>query len=443
MSEGLESPRIAAFRRQADQDPAGAVADLRNDLARAAGPLVEPVDGDSDHVLVTFCWLGPADGEVSVRCQLLQTDSAYPSHPLRQIKGTELWLLSTLAPRDARVTYQFAVDDPFLGLDDRAFVEDFDELVRSEVESLHRCYADPANPRRILPLAAAMTEINIDPAHWESILTLAEPTQPAWVGSQPAQTGRREDVPLSSTVLANERTVTVWTPEGLESKADALPLVVALDGEWWLHVAHLDQMLAHLIAAGRIEPMVAVFVHNPTIMSRMIEMSCNSDHTKMLCDELLPSIRSEFRFAGDPRKLAILGASYGGLAAAFTAFERPDCFGNSISFSGSFWWGLDDPKSQYSWGRDDEPEWLTREVATSQKKPVRFWLEVGLLETGTEAISNGIGMIASNRHFRTVLQAKGYEVHYREPCAGHDFASWAASTPGALEWFAGQTRANR
>ncbi|HET7572039.1 MAG TPA: alpha/beta hydrolase-fold protein [Gaiellaceae bacterium] len=436
MSLGIESPRIAAFRRAARAGLSGALDDLRADLAAAAGPLVEPIEGEDQDVLVTFCWLGPAEGVVSLRCQLLESDTPWPSGRLQRVEGTEVWFLTTRAARGARITYQFALDDPFLELDDRAFIENFDELVERELESLGRCYADPANPRRLMPLAVAETDLDVDEVHWESILALDGPVVPSEEAAEPRAPGSRQEFRLRSAALGNERDVTVWTPHGVQGTDAPLPLVVVLDGNWWLRAARLDEALAELTATGRIPPLAAAFVHNPSAASRLVEMACNPDLNRTLCDELLPSVRERVAVATNPRRVAILGASYGGLAASFAAYERPDCFGNAISLSGSYWWGRADPKSRYSLGRDHEPEWLTRRVAAGELKDVRFWLEVGTLEDGPDVVGSGVTMLACNRHFRTVLRAKGYDVHYSEPSGGHDFASWKPSAVAALRWFA-------
>ena len=41
-------------------------------------------------------------------------------------------------------------------------------------------------------------------------------------------------------------------------------------------------------------------------------------------------------------------------------------------------------------------------------------------------------MLHSNRHFRDVLQAKGYKVHYREINAGHDYYNWQSTLAEGL-----------
>src|SRR5687767_5741827 len=74
---------------------------------------------------------------------------------------------------------------------------------------------------------------------------------------------------------------------------------------------------------------------------------------------------------------------------------------------------------------DGEPEWLTRQIAAGPETRLRFWVDVGTLETGTvDAFAPGIDQRAANRHLRTVLTAKGADVTYHEAPGGHDFATF-------------------
>jgi enterochelin esterase family protein len=118
----------------------------------------------------------------------------------------------------------------------------------------------------------------------------------------------------------------------------------------------------------------------------------------------------------------IAGASYGGLAAAWVAYKHPELFGLVYSQSGSFWWS---PRN----GGDNEPEWLTRQIARGPHKPVRFHLEAGLFETGR---ADTAGILETTRHLRDVLTAKGYDVSHREYAACHDNAHWRVSMATAL-----------
>ncbi len=96
--------------------------------------------------------------------------------------------------------------------------------------------------------------------------------------------------------------------------------------------------------------------------------------------------------------------------------RHPEVFGNVLSLSGSFYWK---PPG------DAEPEWLARQLAIGQKLPSRFYLEAGLMEDRPRPETPSL--LAANRHLRTVLQAKGCAVDYREFNGGHSILSWRGS----------------
>jgi enterochelin esterase family protein len=148
----------------------------------------------------------------------------------------------------------------------------------------------------------------------------------------------------------------------------------------------------------------------------------------LLMKELLPWLRANYHISNNPEKNIIAGRSAGGLAACVTAWRQSEIFANVLSQSGSVFWKP---------AGDVEGEWFARQVATSARLPLRFYLDAGILETG--AISNttrlwkesdstpdAISLLATNRHLRDVLKAKGYFVEYRERTGGHtDAASQA------------------
>ena len=81
---------------------------------------------------------------------------------------------------------------------------------------------------------------------------------------------------------------------------------------------------------------------------------------------------------------------------------------------------------------NSEPGWLTRQFITSPHLPVRFYLAAGRFEHFFP-----LSLLAENRRFRDVLEAKGYSVDYHEFSGGHDFICWRSPLVDGLIALAG------
>ena len=165
-------------------------------------------------------------------------------------------------------------------------------------------------------------------------------------------------------------------------------------------------------------------------------MECDPAFARMLADELLPMLRGRYSLTPNPDRTIVAGASLAGVAAAHAAFERPGAFGAVLSCSGAHWWGWNGADGSAALpvsGKDGEPEWLTRQFAAAPRKPIKFWVDVGRLEVGEHPFAPGVDQRASNRHLRTVLRAKGYEVCYHEAPGGHEYATFRRSVAKGLQ----------
>jgi enterochelin esterase-like enzyme len=199
---------------------------------------------------------------------------------------------------------------------------------------------------------------------------------------------------------------------------------VLLDGFDFHRVVDAPTIVDNLVAEQRIRAPVVAMVENATQLSRFEEYMCNASFADFLADELLPWARDRYpAIAPDAGSVIIGGVSAGGLAAAHALWSRPDSFGVALSMSGAF---------PYTPPGDVEDEWLTRQIATTERRPVRWWMNVGLLERHPDA-DEQVTMLSSSRHLRTVLAAKGYEVQYSEYSGGHEWVNWQATLPQALE----------
>jgi enterochelin esterase-like enzyme len=138
-------------------------------------------------------------------------------------------------------------------------------------------------------------------------------------------------------------------------------------------------------------------------------------------------VAHEYGISLSPKRTVVVGSSLGGLAASYIAFRHADVFGNVLSQSGSYWWKPNE---------DVSGEWLTVQFVSSPLLAIKFDLEVCLFEN--ESIQEGESNLVANRHFRDVLQAKGYEIQYVEFSGGHEFINWQPTLASGLVDLLGQ-----
>ncbi|MFG2177326.1 enterochelin esterase [Streptomyces abikoensis] len=391
-----------ALRELAD-DP-GAVDAFWKHAEAHGTPLVEPdPEGNDAWRLVTFLWRDDPAAPASAVLALLHTvtDKDRHAHDLTphlmtNVPGTDVWAISHRLRADHRASYQFSVH--------RGTRED---ALRTDRRSWLRVL-DEALPD---PLAAGPSLAARDGRNPSSVLELPDAPAQEWAAAR--------DATARGTRIAAEvdgRRVGVHLPAGHTEGGGPYSVAVLLDGEMWGPVLDFGATLDNLHHDGRIPPTVTLMVETMGRDRRMADLSCSEEFVDWLADTLLPWAAREYGVTDDPARTVVAGQSAGGLTAAFAAFRRPARFGNALSQSGSFWWP---DGTEFDGGS----EWLTRQFATCEKLPVRFHLEVGLQEWM---------LLPQNRHLRNVLEARGYDVDYREFNGGHDYACWRGGLADGL-----------
>ncbi len=402
--EKFDSPRLASLAKEIKAGNRAALDAFWQELKDKA-PLVEPVAGNDKHLWVSYIWRGDDQARrVDVRGGLPTGDEFWK--PLARLMDTDLWYRTERLPNDARFTYTFLVNlvKPAPG--------DKDPMVKI-LKHLRR---DPFNPRLFLsPPGSAIVELP------------AAPPQP-WIKRLPdVPQGEIKPHKIKSEILKEERAIRVYTPPGYDPKGKPCGLLIFFDGETVPIVIPLPTILDNLIANEKIPPMVAVIVNGQTTRNR--DLGCSASFADFLAKELVPWVRGNFNVSADPGQTVVSGFSFGGLGAAYCGLRHPEVFGNVLSQSGSFWffegWKSDADTLDRNVFMDSG--WLTRQFAKSPRLPLRFFLEVGVLEQGIP-----LNMVLENRRLHDVLIAKGYPVTYSEYNGGHDMLCWRGSLADGL-----------
>jgi enterochelin esterase family protein len=272
--------------------------------------------------------------------------------------------------------------------------------------------ADPLNPRGHI-----YTPNPDDPEGEDVTLSLIElPRARPFRWSVPAEGVPQGEVAmerLSSARLGNERQVFTYKPAGYDA-ARTYPLLICFDGWAFAQESYVPvpTVLDNLIAEGAIPPVVAVLPDSLDGETRFRELNLHEPFVEFLAEELLPWAHDRLSFDDDPARTVVAGSSLGGLAAAFCGLRRPDLFGLVLSQSGAFQRGL------------------PHAFAEADRLPLRFALDVGVLETAS--FERFASIYHANLHMRDVLVAKGYDVSFREYPGGHDYIAWRETIADSL-----------
>jgi len=358
------------------------------------GPIVEPIDGEDSQVLVTILYQGDKD----TRSIILSGGPADWEWPMSRFGRTHLWFLSASVPKASRFAYTFN-EEVFSWVNGREGIVLVVDLI------------DESNPH----LAS----------NGCSVLALP------WAPPLPSTAKGRAGLPvfeIESHVLGEHRLYSLYSPP--PASGPNAGVVVFFDGEafatgWPQHevgpFVDMPAILDQLIAAGKIPPIFAAFVHVGD--RRYEDLTGSTEYADFVALELLPSIQNANALASsDAAKTIVAGSSLGGVCAAACALRHSDIIGNVLSISGSFWLGINRRTSMDPFFGECL---IQTALLQSPLLPIRFYLEVGTYE-------GQAFMVLPNRAVRDILLAKGYCVTYRELPGNHDYMRWQISMCAGL-----------
>lgn len=234
---------------------------------------------------------------------------------------------------------------------------------------------------------------------------------------------------FTSRFLPAPRDVIVYTPPGYDQHPDqTYPVLYMQDGQnlfdpatayirgrtWRMH-EHADAA----IEAGEVEPVVIVGVNN-TGDRRVAEYTPEPDwqlgggegeaYGRLLTEELMPWIASQYRIREEREHTGIGGSSLGGLVSLYLGLRYPARFGKLAVLSPSVWWNH---KSILGFLNEHAPQIWERP---------RLWLDVGELE-GRRTVENAEQL---DRRLRANGWVPGETLYFERVAGGtHDEASWA------------------
>ena len=225
-----------------------------------------------------------------------------------------------------------------------------------------------------------------------------------------------DDIRIESKVLGYALQYRVYVPDG--APGQALRTLYVTDGAWYLEQGQMKAVLDEMIAAGRIEPVLVVFVdaRDPDRLEtnrRNKQLICKLDYASFFSTELVPRIDAAYPTRRSPASRTILGVSFGGLNAACFGLSIPHVFSNLA---------MQSPAS------GEMLRIVADEYRRNDRLPLRMFLSVGTRNDNTD----------DGRRFRRVLEDKGYPLVYFEVSQGHNWNNWGPLLPNVLATFYGR-----
>lgn len=347
--------------------PSGHASLVNTFLAQARVPHFE------NDTTAVFLWKGSAN---SVAVTGDMNGWSAQGRALQRLSATDLWYRIEHFEADARLDYK---------------------LIRNGSDWI----LDPRNPNRV-------------PGGFGSNSELAMPAyvQPWEITENPAVAkGTLTSHTFTSSVMGNSRKVQVYTPAEYDvQRAEPYPVILYHDGSDYTRLGSIKNILDNLIAAGRIEPLVAVFA-DP--LDRELEYWHTSaeTHTSLVVEELMPWVAATYYTSTDRTRRAVTGPSLAGLAAARHCFTHPEVFGLCAPISPSLW---------------ASNRALLNQMSQSDLTGITWYVDWGTYEAS---------IAITGWEFESVLARQGASFRVSEWHEGHSWGSWRAHQDTMLEYF--------
>jgi enterochelin esterase family protein len=299
----------------------------------------------------------------------------------RRLIPSDVWIQEETLPSDARLDYKF---------------------IRNGGEWL----MDPENPRQQLGGFGPNSE-----------LRMPEYVASPWVARREGVAQGTLEPPRSiqSQQLGYEVSYRVYVPDGYD-ELEKLPAIYVTDGHEYAHddMGSMVIVLDNLIAAGRIPPVLAVFI-DPRVGGRNLrgeQYVLREAFAQFVAQELVPQVDGSFRTDARREARAILGTSLGGLNSAWFALRIPETFRLIAMQSPAFHAG------------DGA---ITRLYRESPSLDVKMHMSWGTFFDFGDVSKEMVG----------ILQGKGYDLITVTTHEGHSWGQWRALLDDVLIHFWG------
>jgi len=388
----LKSTIIMDLQEKLEQGHPIALQEFWNMVETKGTPLIEKIDQDLENSLITFVYKVDEEIENIVLMPPVDWDNLQEGK-MQRLLETNLWYVTYKLKSDVRSEYGFSIND--------SFDNDWEKknLVHDKFNKNILVFEGDNGEKDVLRSYVVMPNA---PEHF-------------WVKERnEVPKGNLYEHEFKSEHLEKGRRVRVYTPYGYEKDKQPYGFLLLTDGNEYIYTLSTVAVLDNLIADKKIPPIVAIFIDSTETRSE--ELMCNDSFANIIVQELIPWTRDNYNVTSKADESIIGGLSLGGLTASYLGLKHSSVFGNVLSQSGSYWYAPEDYKGEF---------WIGEQYETIDKLPLKFYLNIGVLE-------NKERMIGTNIKLKDVLIEKGYTVDFEYFNSGHDYLSWGETLANGL-----------
>ncbi|MBE6083587.1 DUF3327 domain-containing protein [Acidilutibacter cellobiosedens] len=364
-------------------------------------PIIEELENDTENDLVTFIYKGDKRCKSVLFVPDIGVDrykDNYKDFRMERIMGTDLWYITYEIENNIRLMYYFSPNDP---LDNNWYDRYINRVVYDKF-----C-------KNILIEYDDGKEVKC------SYIVMPEAPKHVWAKKiDGIPEGNIDEYKFKSKNIEDKRRIRVYTPYEYDKKGKPYGFIVLTDGQDYIDTLMAVETLNNLIASKKIPPIIGVFIDSIE-QTRETELNCSDVFRGLIADEIIPWIKNNYDISGNPREAIIGGLSSGGLAASYIALSHSEIFGNVLSQSG---WYCYKPEGFITINEDC---FMSTKFKERDKLPIKFYLDVGILE-------NRETMIGTNINLRDTLISKGYHVDFQWFNSSHDYLSWGETLAHGL-----------
>ncbi|MDE5676161.1 MAG: esterase family protein [Muribaculaceae bacterium] len=257
-----------------------------------------------------------------------------------------------------------------------------------------------------------------------------------------AQGSKVINAEMPSKILGENKTYTIYLPEGYDNDDTRYPVLYLLHGAWgndrdWTEKGTMQEITDLTVRSGTALPMIVVMPDASGIDEnyggeRMGYFNVPGwNYEDYFFNELIPYIDATYRTKADKTGRAIAGLSMGGGGTVAYAQKHPEYFSSACSLSGLV--GLcdqrpDDNGSDFykSLALNDQAKYVDNADpdTTDALKTVRWYADCGDDDFLADA----------NLAFYTSMRRKGIPIEYRMRDGAHNWTYWRTALPDVLRF---------